>query len=133
MTLLKIFNNELRRSCVTRRFDHIIFITVTQSPNIEEIKRDIERQIDGNLSSLSQSRFLLLLDDVEERVDLGKMGIPLPSNENRSKVIITTHNKLHCQIGDNSLTVSTQPLEMNLLNESEAWNLFKSKVEKDLD
>ena len=132
-TLLKTFNNKLLGSCVARRFDHIIFIEVSRSPNIEEIKRDIEEQIGGNLSSLRTSRFLLLLDDVCERVNLSNMGIPLPSNENKCKVILTTRDKLLCRIADNSLTVSSQSLEVNLLSEPEAWNFFKRKVGKDLD
>ena len=55
--LLRIFNNKIVGSSITRRFDHIIFITVSQFPNVEEIKRDIERKTCENLSSLSESRF----------------------------------------------------------------------------
>ena len=88
-TLLRLFNDKLVGSGSRRRFDHIIFIEVSQSPNIERIRRDIEEIISGKLSSLSKSRFLLLLDDVWKEVDLMSWGIPIPSSENRCKVIMT--------------------------------------------
>ena len=92
-TLLEIFNNNLLRSNTRRRFDHIFFITLSRSPNIEEIKKKIEEEIGGHLSSLRKSRFLLLLDDVWEKVDLRKMKVdwhmcsPKNTNVNTNKEI----------------------------------------------
>ena len=138
-TLLKKFNDELvendavrRRVYDTiipsngrrRRFDHVIFIHVSRSPNIENIKRDIEEQTCGNSSSLSSSIFLLLLDDVWNEVDLTSIGIPIPSNKNECKVILTSRSKSHCRINGVNMMTSTQFLEVAPLSEIEARNFF---------
>ena len=128
-TLLRKFNNQLVGTHSRRRFDHIIFIVVSQSPNIEEIKRDIEKQIGDELSSLSKSRFLLLLDDVWEEVDLMSLGIPIPSSENRCKVIMTGRSKSYCYINhvDRS-DPATRSFPISTLTESEAWIFFQRYI-----
>ena len=129
--LLKKFNDELVRRCARRRFAHIIFIEVSQSPDFKKIKGDIEEQIGGKLSSLRKSRFLLMLDDVCQEVDLSKMGIPIvPSNENKCKVILTSRSQSHCRLHG---VVTTKFLGVTLLPEDEAWNFFKRNLGRDLD
>ena len=133
-TLVKKFNDELVRSRARRRFAHIIFIQVSESPNIDRIKTDIERQIGGNLSSPRRSRFLLLLDDVCQDVDLIRMGIPIvPSIENKCKVILTSRLRSHSRVDGVCPTSFTQFLEVILLPELEAWNFFKRNLGRDLD
>ena len=97
-TLPRQFNEKLFGRDLRRRFDHIIFIEVSQAPEIERIKRDVEEIISGKLSSLTKSRFLLLLDDVWMEVDLRSWGIPIPSSENRCKVIMKGRSISHCHI-----------------------------------
>ena len=65
-TLLELSNDYLVENKASRRFDHVIFITMSQAPKFEGIKEDIAKQIKGELSVLRESRFLLLLDDVWE-------------------------------------------------------------------
>ena len=130
-TLLTRFNDDLVGTYAGRRFDHVIFITVSQSPQIEEIKRDIAKQIKGELSTLMKKRFLLLLDDVWGKVDLRKMGIPIPSIANKCKVIMTGRSKDDCHIA----TVYAEygrSFEVSTLPESEAWIFFQRKVGKNL-
>ena len=127
-TLLRQFNDKLVGSNSRRRFDHIIFIEVSQYPNIERIKRDIEEKIRGKLSSLSKSRFLLLLDDVWEEVDLRSWGIPIPSFENRSKVIMTGRTISYCRVKHVDRLDGTRSFEVLGLSESEAWIFFKRNV-----
>ena len=131
-TLLEQFNNNLVRSNTGRRFDHVFFITVSRSPNIEEIKRKIEEKIGGNLSSLGESRFLLLLDDVWEKVDLRKMGIPIPSIANKCKVIMTGRSKDDCHIATVDANYG-RSFEVSTLSKSQAWIFFQRKVGKNLD
>ena len=99
-TLLRIFNNNIVGSSIAQRFVHIIFITLSKSPDIEKIKRDINEQMGGSLSSLgNNNRFLLLLDDTWEEVDLTSMGIQtIPSSQNRCKVIMTGRSESNCHI-----------------------------------
>ena len=96
--MLRKFNNELVGShAAGRRFDYVFF-TVSLVVDIDKIKKDIEDQLRGNLSSLRKSRFLLMLDGVWQEVGLMSMGIPIPSFDNRCKVIMTSRSKSYCRI-----------------------------------
>ena len=132
-TLLRQFNDKLVGSNSRRRFDHIIFIEVSQYPNIERIKRDIEEKIRGKLSSLSKSRFLLLLDDVWKEVDLRSWGVPIPSSENRCKVIMTGRSISHCRIKHVVGLDATRSFMVLGLSESEAWIFFQRNVRRNLN
>ena len=132
-TLLRLFNDKLVGSNSRRRFDHIIFIEVSKSPKIKRIKRDIEEQIHGKLSSLSQNRFLLLLDDVWKEVDLMSWGIPIPSSENKCKVIMTGRSRLCCRIRSVNRLDATRSFEVLGLSESEAWIFFQRNVGRNLN
>ena len=133
MTLLRLFNDKLVGSNSRRRFDHVIFIEVSQSPNIERIKRDIEEKICGKLSSLRKSRFLLLLDDVWKEVDLMSLGIPTPSSMNKCKVIMTGRSISYCHIKHIDQLGATRSFEVSGLSESEAWIFFQRNVGRNLN
>lgn len=45
---------------------------------------------------MSTKKFLLLLDDLWETIDLSKIGVPLPSQKIVSKVVFTTHSEEVC-------------------------------------
>ncbi|KAF8403580.1 hypothetical protein HHK36_011684 [Tetracentron sinense] len=53
-------------------------------------------------SALSKKKFVLLLDDIWDRVDFESVGIPFPNSENKSKVIFTTRSEALCgrMVGD---------------------------------
>ncbi|CAF1712458.1 unnamed protein product, partial [Brassica oleracea var. botrytis] len=44
-----------------------------------------------------KTRFILFLDDVLEKVDLGKSGVPPPNAQKRSKVVFTTCTEEVCK------------------------------------
>ncbi|CAN6989113.1 unnamed protein product, partial [Brassica oleracea var. botrytis] len=44
-----------------------------------------------------KTRFIFFLDDVWEKVDLGKSGVPPPNAQNRSKVVFTTCTEEVCK------------------------------------
>ncbi|CAN6895379.1 unnamed protein product, partial [Brassica oleracea] len=62
----------------------------------------------------------MLLDDIWEKMDLKKIGIPLPSQENGSKVVFTTRSKDVC-----ARMRSHHVLEVKKLDEENAWELFR--------
>ncbi|XP_043725736.1 probable disease resistance protein At1g15890 [Telopea speciosissima] len=68
-------------------------------------------------------KYLLLLDDLWERMDLEKIRIPHPSKENGCKLIITTRSKDVC--GKIELD---EVIKVEFLSDEEAWNLFREKV-----
>lgn len=44
-------------------------------------------------SGLKKKRFVLMLDDIWEKVDLEALGVPEPNRENRCKVAFTTRSE----------------------------------------
>lgn len=72
---------------------------------------------------MRRKKFLLLLDDVWEGLDLEKIGIPIPSKENRSKVIFTTRSLGACSYMD-----ADYKLQVDFLNEKDSWMLFHKKL-----
>ncbi|XP_034695233.1 disease resistance protein SUMM2-like [Vitis riparia] len=65
----------------------------------------------------------MLLDDVWERLDLQKVGVPYPNSQNKSKVILTTRSLDVCRDME-----AQKSLKVECLTEDEAINLFKKKV-----
>ncbi|CAH8391621.1 unnamed protein product [Eruca vesicaria subsp. sativa] len=72
---------------------------------------------------MKNKKFFLLLDDIWEKVDLKKIGVPHPTRENRCKLVFTTRSRIVC----GSMGVDHQ-FEVKLLLEDEAWDLFQKKV-----
>ncbi|KAK8350567.1 hypothetical protein V6Z12_A06G216800 [Gossypium hirsutum] len=69
---------------------------------------------------LSNKRFVVLLDDLWERMDLNQVGIPKPSQENGSKLIFTTRYLEVCgEMG------ARKKIKVECL---EPWELFQDKV-----
>ncbi|KAL0338936.1 UNVERIFIED_CONTAM: Disease resistance protein RPS2 [Sesamum angustifolium] len=58
-----------------------------------------------------------------EGLDLEKIGIPIPSEENRSKVVFTTRSLEVCSFMD-----ADYKLKVEFLNEKESWKLFQQKA-----
>ncbi|KAE8714100.1 Lycopene beta/epsilon cyclase protein [Hibiscus syriacus] len=72
---------------------------------------------------LKKKRFLLLLDDVWERIDLGDIGIPLPDEENKCKLIFIMRSMDVCSDMD-----AHKKLKVELLTDDKSWQLFCEKV-----
>ncbi|KAJ4718366.1 Disease resistance protein [Melia azedarach] len=72
---------------------------------------------------LSRKKFVLLLDDIWERIELTKLGIPHPTRENRSKVIFTTRSEEVC-----GRMEADKKIKVECLGWEDAWNLFRRKV-----
>ncbi|XVF11413.1 hypothetical protein REPUB_Repub08aG0025500 [Reevesia pubescens] len=105
-TLLNKINNKFCEA--PNRFDVVIWIVVSKGFYIGKVQDDIASRIgitngawnyktpdqkaQGIFRVLKDKKFVMLLDDIWERVDLVKVGIPLPAQENGSKVVFTTHS-----------------------------------------
>ncbi|TYH14526.1 hypothetical protein ES288_A06G227200v1 [Gossypium darwinii] len=68
-------------------------------------------------------RFVVLLDDLWERVDLNQVGIPKPSQDNGSKLIFTTRYLELC--GEME---AREKIKVECLEPKDAWKLFQDKV-----
>ncbi|KAK9229444.1 hypothetical protein WN944_022406 [Citrus x changshan-huyou] len=137
-TLLTHINNKFRESPIN--FDCVIWVVVSKDLRLEKIQEDIGKKIglfDDSwksksveekavdiFRSLREKRFVLLLDDIWERVDLSKVGVPLPGPKNTtSKVVFTTRSIDVCGSME-----SHRKFPVACLSEEDAWELFREKV-----
>ncbi|ESQ54686.1 hypothetical protein EUTSA_v10024353mg [Eutrema salsugineum] len=134
-TLMQSINNEL----ITKGHHYDVLIWVTMSREFGECT--IQQAVGASLGlswdeketgehralkiyrALKQKRFLLLLDDVWEEIDLEKAGVPRPDRENKCKVMFTTRSMALC-----SNMGAEFKLRVEFLEKQYAWELFCDKV-----
>ncbi|XVF65760.1 hypothetical protein PTKIN_Ptkin09bG0275900 [Pterospermum kingtungense] len=110
-------------------FDLIICVTVSKNWGPRKIQDQIIQQMPSASSNadpfqiLKDKKFLLLLDDVWERIDLQEIGIPDPSQENGSMMIIATSELKVCHDMEDIAVVEIEPV-----SNEEAWKLFHEQV-----
>ncbi|XP_058010078.1 probable disease resistance protein At5g63020 [Hevea brasiliensis] len=135
--LLTKINN--RFATISNNFDVVIWAVVSKDLKPEKIQEQIWKRI-GFLDKkwkkkslhekaedifhvLSRKKFVLLLDDIWRRVDLEEIGVPLPTRQNRCKIVFTTRS---CRVGgqmEADKMIKVEPLAWE-----EAWALFQKKV-----
>ncbi|KAK8976810.1 hypothetical protein V6N11_047580 [Hibiscus sabdariffa] len=136
-TLLTQINNKF--STTQNGFDDVIWATVSKDYSVGKIQDEIGRKIGFSDESwrsksvdlkavdiygvLLNKRFVVLLDDLWNSVELKDVGIPKPSQENGSKLIFTTRSFDVC--GEME---ARKKIEVECLTPEEAWNLFRDKV-----
>ncbi|XP_028761006.1 probable disease resistance protein At5g63020 [Neltuma alba] len=134
-TLLKKFNNDF----LSTRADYVV-IWVVASKDVypgriqDAIRRKLRVEDDSwnnatmderpslLLNILNKKKFVLLLDDVWERIDLWKLGVPSPNNC-ECKIIFTTRSKEIC-----GLMGAQRHIKVNCLPPDRAFELFKKTV-----
>ncbi|KAJ4718312.1 Disease resistance protein [Melia azedarach] len=136
-TLLTQINNNFLT--MVKDFDVVIWVTVSKDLQLQKIQEEIGKMLclfndswnNKNLEDkaediskvLNKKKFVLLLDDIWERVDLTKVGVPLPDRMNASKVVFTTRFINVC-----GLMEAQKKFKVECLQTEEAWELFKMKV-----
>ncbi|KAK9229539.1 hypothetical protein WN944_022502 [Citrus x changshan-huyou] len=137
-TLLTHINNKFFVSSTD--FDCVIWIVVSKDLQLEKIQEIIGKKVgllDGdswkNKNSeekaleifrfLSKKKFVLLLDDKCERVDLTKAGVPLPG-------LKTMHLKSYLKPGlfVCGLMEANKNFKVECLSDNDAWELLRQKV-----
>ncbi|VYS49628.1 unnamed protein product [Arabidopsis thaliana] len=136
-TLFKKIHNKFAK--MSSRFDIVIWIVVSKGAKLSKLQEDIAEKLhlcddlwkNKNESDkatdihrvLKGKRFVLMLDDIWEKVDLEAIGVPYPSEVNKCKVAFTTRDQKVCgEMGDH------KPMQVNCLEPEDAWELFKNKV-----
>ncbi|CAL5431933.1 unnamed protein product [Camellia sinensis] len=135
-TIMTSIHNQLFR---TSTFSDVIWVTVSKAFDIENLQRQIAKKLNIDLSDnedelrsaseihnmLSQKkRYVLILDDLWKEFPLEKMGIPEPTRDNGCKLVLTT------RLVDVCTKMNCRPVEMELLTEEEALNLFMNNVKE---
>ncbi|KAF7833575.1 disease resistance protein [Senna tora] len=110
-TLAKEVGKEAKKS---KLFDHVVFTTVSQTPNVRKIQGEIADLLNAKLDEETEAgrarrialrlqsgeRILVILDDVWTKVNLEDIGIPLDGNRKKCKVLLTTRRLQHADIDD---------------------------------
>uniref|UniRef100_A0A1D1Y176 Disease resistance protein RPS2 n=1 Tax=Anthurium amnicola TaxID=1678845 RepID=A0A1D1Y176_9ARAE len=144
-TLLTEINNEfLVAADTSNKFDVVIWVSVTREPDVPRIQDDIgvrlgycRRGDDSGVQlpkndhvrletlnqELSKRKFLMLLDDMWHKLDLSKIGVPLPSGDNKSKIVLTTRFSEVCD--DMEADVKKR---VPYLGAEASWELFSKRV-----
>ncbi|KAG2319924.1 hypothetical protein Bca52824_013137 [Brassica carinata] len=136
-TLLTQLNNKFSETC--GGFEVVMWVVVSKTTEIHRIQGDIAKKLgfDGEEwdqknenqraleihNVLKRRKFVLLLDDIWEKVNLKAVGVPHPSRQNGCKVAFTTRSRDVCgRMGVDD------PFQVHCLEPEEAWVLFKKKV-----
>ncbi|XP_030479772.1 disease resistance protein RPS5 isoform X1 [Cannabis sativa] len=138
-TLLKKINNNFLSS---QNNYYVIWVVVSKDHTLEKIQNEIGEKIGyfgestwKNKSCqqkaldifkvLNKKKFVMLLDDIWERIDLESVGIPLPNNlkVNGSKLVFTTRSMEVCCEMD-----ADKNVEVKCLSSEDSWKLFEEKV-----
>ncbi|TYJ31543.1 hypothetical protein E1A91_A06G206300v1 [Gossypium mustelinum] len=136
-TLLTQINNKL--STTPDKFDVVIWAPVSKDYNVAKIQdkiggnigfsdafwksKSVDEKAVDIYGVLRNKRFVVLLDNLWERVDLNKVGIPKPSQENGSKLIFTARSLEVCGEMEARKRIKVECLEPEM-----AWELFQVKV-----
>ncbi|XP_034696011.1 probable disease resistance protein At5g63020 [Vitis riparia] len=137
-TLLTQINNAFTKR--THDFDFVIWSTVSKNVNLENIQDDIWKTIgfcddkwksksrDEKATSiwrvLSEKRFVLLLDDLWEWLDLSDVGVPFQNKKN--KIVFTTRSEEVC-----AQMEADKKIKVECLTWTESWELFRMKLGED--
>ncbi|XP_044482244.1 uncharacterized protein LOC123208782 isoform X1 [Mangifera indica] len=127
-----------RKAKEEKLFDDIVFVEVSESPDIKNIQTVIANNLglkfENNLgvkleneserakwlySRMEGQKILLILDNIWEPLEFEKIGIPYRADRGRNKLLFTTRNLNVLDMMD-----STNNFKMGILNETEAWTLF---------
>ncbi|RVX16994.1 putative disease resistance protein [Vitis vinifera] len=136
-TLLQKINNEYFGK--RNDFDVVIWIVVSKPINIGNIQdvilnklptpddkwknRSKEEKAVEICKLLKAKNFVILLDDMWERLDLWEVGIPHLSDQTRSRVVLTTRSERVCD----EMEVHER-MRVECLTPGEAFSLFCDKV-----
>ncbi|CAA7409707.1 unnamed protein product [Spirodela intermedia] len=149
-TLLNAIHEELLQRD-PGRFDLVIRVTVSMEHDVLKVQEEIAVRLGYSrpgqgrdppfpenlkdrasnlLRGLSQRKFLLLLDDLWDKLDLGAVGVPFSSSSirNGSEVVFTTRSLEVCNRMD-----SHRKVKVPLLNLASSWRLFCQKLGKGED
>lgn len=112
--------------CTVDRLRHALSVNIGGHPrppphhtSSDVVASTISRYLKGK-------SFLLLLDDVRDRLDLAAVGLPVPLGHSQKVVFTTRYPGVCAKMGCG--TIGDTVIHMECLEEDEAWSLFKDKA-----
>jgi disease resistance protein RPS2 len=133
-TLVRNLNNKLKSISSMQPFGIVIWVTISKNLDMKKVQTQIaerlnlETKMEESMERLAsrlyerlkkEEKFLLILDDVWEKIDLDNLGVPQPEDHKGSKIILTTRFLDVCR----HMMTDVQ-LKVAVLNDEESWQLF---------
>jgi disease resistance protein RPS2 len=141
--LVRTLYNELNESTSTHPFGIVIYATVSKDPTKDLVMKEVQTQIAQRLKLevkaeesvqgvairlcrrlMNEDKFLLILDDVWEIIDLYTLGVPRREVHKGCKIIFTCRSEEVCRYME-----FDKGLEMNRLTDADALQLFCQKAD----
>ncbi|KAG6666586.1 hypothetical protein CIPAW_01G041500 [Carya illinoinensis] len=124
--LLEMNSNHMPFSCV-------LWVTVSKNLDIKKLQMGIASRLklelkessgaDGMATQLhrrlKEERFLLILDDAWQKIDLDILGVPRPEVQSGSKIMLTSRSLDVCRD-----MLTDVEVKMSVLKDEDAWQLF---------
>ncbi|KAJ4713101.1 Disease resistance protein [Melia azedarach] len=116
-------------------FDPVVFVEVSQRPNVKKIQDEIAARIDLRLSDSPDSeragrlyerlkdekKILIILDNIWESLDLTAIGIPVGDDHKGCKILLTARR---VDVLERKMD-SQRTFDVHILDDEGAWSLFK--------
>ncbi|XP_077214014.1 putative disease resistance protein At4g27220 [Tasmannia lanceolata] len=118
--------------------DKVVKVTVSQKQDLQKIQDELAEKLGMELKETNEEvragpllerlkqekKVLIILDDLWDRLDFTKVGIPCGGTQMGCQIIMTTRRldvcfMMNCQ----------KNIEVQVLSEQDSWNLFKEKAE----
>ncbi|KAL7587774.1 hypothetical protein Lser_V15G40140 [Lactuca serriola] len=106
---------------VKKLFADIVFITVSQTVDVKEIQKNVEKAAKRII--INKEKVLIILDDIWKKLVLSDVGIPCGNNHMNCKILLTSRSRNVCE----GMNVDRN-ICVNILTKKEAWVLFKRIV-----
>jgi disease resistance protein RPS2 len=134
-TLVRNLNNNLKSISSMQPFSIVIWVTVSKNLDMKRVQKKIAQRLNLEVKmkeSLEEmairlyerlkegENFLLILDDVWEKIDLDKLGVPQPEDHKGSKIILTTRFLDVCRH-----MMTDVHVKVVVLNDELSWQLFR--------
>ena len=131
-----------RQAKERKLFDQVVFSEVSQTPNIKDIQKEIaeklglilhEETVSRRASRLyerlkEEKKILVVLDNLWKCLNLETVGIPYGDDHKGCKILLTSRDRsVLLKMG------SAPPFLIGVLNEEEAWRLFKMTAGDDVE
>ncbi|KAL7587776.1 hypothetical protein Lser_V15G40144 [Lactuca serriola] len=106
---------------VKNLFAEIVFITVSQTVDVKEIQKNVEKAAKRII--INKEKVLIILDDIWKKLVLSDVGIPCGNEHMNCKILLTSRSRNVCE----GMNVDRN-ICVNILTKKEAWVLLKRIV-----
>ncbi|XP_017426399.2 disease resistance protein SUMM2-like [Vigna angularis] len=118
-------------------FEKVLFVPVSSTVEVGRIQEEIASSLQVKFpeteemqraqrlcSTLTREKnVFIILDDVWEKLDFGRIGIPSSEHLKGCKILITTRSEAVCTLMD-----CQRKIYLPILTDEEAWTLFQNKA-----